>query len=189
MAFLQYHFYSSALGKDTKMNAVLPVYTSISNQEIPICLLLHGIHEDHSHWIRHTKVETLAQLFQIGVFMPQIPISFYKKSPNSWNVQKYLIHELPKILNTTFPFLSKFSKNHLIAAKDRCSPYQLQMVLTQGNYFDKGICLVNQNQMQIIEKNCLPSTVTIKNPDITGISIEDRFLLYLFSHFFPCTKF
>ena len=60
MAFTEFHYYSETLEIDVSVNVILPETRIMAQQEgkpLPTLYLLHGLSDDHTHWVRQTRLE------------------------------------------------------------------------------------------------------------------------------------
>lgn len=75
MALIQATFRSGSLNMDTCFDIILP--ESCPEEDITTLYLLHGMHGNHSHWVRKTCIEQYANDRKIAVIMPDGENSFY----------------------------------------------------------------------------------------------------------------
>ena len=86
MALIHYQFYSEVLKKNTAMYVVVPEYPVIkNNDQLKVLYLLHGLNDDYTNCIRGDKY---------------------------WD---YMAKELPEIVYTLFPYVSKKREDHYVA--------------------------------------------------------------------------
>jgi S-formylglutathione hydrolase FrmB len=74
MAFLQAHFRSPVLNKQTALYAIVPEQ---GRGPFPVLYLLHGLSDDHTIWERRTRVEIYVQNLPLIVVMPDGLRGFY----------------------------------------------------------------------------------------------------------------
>ena len=69
MVFSDFHFYSEVLGIQTAAYILLPQpqVAAQSSSPIPVLYLLHGLSDDHTMWLRQTRVEQYAQRYRLAV--------------------------------------------------------------------------------------------------------------------------
>ena len=122
MAFLDFRFYSEALGMQTECYVVLPQRSS--SGEIGIennaeakkykCLyLLHGLSDDHTIWLRRTSIERYAAEYGICVVMPCAHKSFYTDMMYGNKYYTYIAKELPHIICEFFQVSDKREDNYI----------------------------------------------------------------------------
>ena len=66
MAFTEFHYYSETLEIDVSVNVILPETRIMAQQEgkpLPTLYLLHGLSDDHTHWVRQTRLEFYARKY------------------------------------------------------------------------------------------------------------------------------
>ncbi len=111
MAFIDFHFYSEALGMQASCYVVIPQKSS--QGEIGVennaeatkykCLyLLHGLSDDHTIWLRRTSIERYATEYGICVVMPCGDRSFYTDMQHGGKYYTYIAKELPHIIREFF---------------------------------------------------------------------------------------
>lgn len=99
--------YSRALNKDTTINLLLPErrleWPVRETEKHPVLYMLHGHCQDHTSWIRSSRIEWyLRQSSLIAVF-PDGDRSFYVDGVCTHRYQTFLTEELPIILENYFP--------------------------------------------------------------------------------------
>lgn len=111
MAFIDFKFFSEALGMQTECYVVLPQKSSrgeigIDNNREGVqykCLyLLHGLSDDHTIWLRRTNIERYATEYGICVVMPCGHRSFYTDMKQGGKYYTYIAKELPRIIREFF---------------------------------------------------------------------------------------
>ncbi|MGG1552637.1 alpha/beta hydrolase [Paenibacillus ferrarius] len=121
MAFFDCHFHSDALGVAATMNVILPQPSTSQigmaaqkhGVKHPTLLLLHGLSDDHSIWMRRTSIERYASKHGIAVVMPAVNRSFYTDmayGPKYWT---FISEELPVIARSFFPLAEERELNYV----------------------------------------------------------------------------
>ncbi|MCL2665991.1 MAG: alpha/beta hydrolase-fold protein [Defluviitaleaceae bacterium] len=102
MAFFQCGINSETLGNKTSINVLYP--QTGETKEYPALYLLHGYSDDHSVWMRRTRLEYYAEAYQIAIIMPDVQRSFYCDVKNQMRGQywKYVSRELIDITRRMF---------------------------------------------------------------------------------------
>ncbi len=122
MAFIQFHFYSEALGMQTEAYIIIPERQTSGQIGIDglvdagkyKCLyLLHGLTDDHTIWMRRTSIERYAAKYGICVVMPCGHRSFYCNIKNGSNYYDYVARELPRTVCDFFNVSSKREDNFI----------------------------------------------------------------------------
>lgn len=122
MAFIDFNFFSEALGMQTQAYIILPqesvtgqigINTKKSeNKRKYKCLyLLHGLSDDHTIWLRRTSIERYASKYGICVVMPCADKSFYCDMKYGNKYYTYIAKELPKIICEFFNVSDKRDDN------------------------------------------------------------------------------
>lgn len=119
MAFLDFHFFSEALGLTCAAHVLLPQPT-ISQigmdggkalAKYPTLYLLHGLSDDHTIWTRRTSIERYAAARNIAVVMPAVGRSFYQDMANGAKYWTFVSEELPALCQAYFPLSSAREDN------------------------------------------------------------------------------
>lgn len=106
MTFTEFHYYSNALGVQTSTYVLLPDAQTIAEQKgkpIPTLYLLHGLSDDHTMWLRNTRIEQYARKYYLAVVMPAVNRSFYTDMKHGANYFTFISEELPQVMETYFP--------------------------------------------------------------------------------------
>ena len=72
MIFNDFHFYSYVLGIETAAYILMPEQHVMaqSGKPLPVVYLLHGLSDDHTMWLRQTRVEQYARDKRVMIVMP-----------------------------------------------------------------------------------------------------------------------
>ena len=73
MAFVTLNYRNRALGKTEPVSIILPEMNDAWSGPFPVMYLLHGIGDDHTDWVRRTKIERYVQRLPLMVVMPTTP--------------------------------------------------------------------------------------------------------------------
>ncbi|WP_127579321.1 alpha/beta hydrolase [Paenibacillus koleovorans] len=115
MALLHVHFPSPALGIAASMEVILPdpqpEIASDPNRKLPTLLLLHGLSDDHSAWVRRTSIERYAAGRNIAILMPAVNRSFYTDMEYGAAYWTFVSEELPATARSYFPLSDKREDN------------------------------------------------------------------------------
>ncbi len=111
MALLKATFRSSSLNMDTCFNVILP--ESCSEEDIPTLYLLHGMHGNHSHWVRKSRIEQYANDRKIAVIMPDGENSYYTDMKYGKDFYTYLADELVDYTRRIFKISRKREKTFI----------------------------------------------------------------------------
>ncbi|MEG2317146.1 MAG: alpha/beta hydrolase-fold protein, partial [Clostridia bacterium] len=80
MYLSDFHFFSEALGIQTAAYVLLPdrqVMAQQKGEPVPTLYLLHGLSDDHTMWMRQTRLEQYARQYRVAIVMPAANRSFY----------------------------------------------------------------------------------------------------------------
>ena len=97
---------SEALGFSTGLSVLLPTAPPPEAGH-PVLYLLHGLSDDHTAWVRNTRVEAYAEAAGVAVVMPEVQRSCYhdlgpKGRPRQPAYFTWLSEELPGWIDATF---------------------------------------------------------------------------------------
>ena len=116
MALIKCNFFSQTLGKCSSMYVVLPqkstegqigVDNKCQDEKYKSLLLLHGLSDDESIWLRRTSIERYATEYGIAVIMPCGEKSFYTDMKYGDPFYTYIAKEVPKIAREFFNISEK----------------------------------------------------------------------------------
>ena len=107
MAVVNLDFYSYELAMNTQATVLLPERrgvpcTSREGRPYPVLYLLHGHGQDHTSWLRLTRLENYLQNSDVIVVMPNGSRGCYVDGVHSHRYGTYLTEELPCILKNWF---------------------------------------------------------------------------------------
>lgn len=116
MALIQCNQFSKSLNRMTRVNVILPLTRDprIPISDLPVLYLLHGMSDDHTMWIRRTRVETAALKAGLAVVMPDGELSCYENMVHGARYRDYIAEELPAFIRDTFP-VTRDRENTFIA--------------------------------------------------------------------------
>lgn len=107
MAYVSLNVYSHVLGMDVPLTVLLPerrkkAVVDCSRKKYPVLYLLHGHSDDHTSWIRKSKIELLVRDYEVIVVMPYGHRSFYTDCQHGYRYFTFIQEELPKIVQNLF---------------------------------------------------------------------------------------
>ena len=73
MALVTLHYHNRALGKTEPVTMILPEAKDAWQPPFPVVYLLHGIGDDHTDWMRRTRIEAYVESLPLIVVMPTTP--------------------------------------------------------------------------------------------------------------------
>ena len=114
MAFLDFHFFSDALGLTCSAWILIPqpsmqqigMVGGVSQEKYPTLYLLHGLSDDHTIWMRRTSIERYAAEKNIAVVMPAVGRSFYQDMASGPRYWTFVSEELPALCERLLPLSS-----------------------------------------------------------------------------------
>ncbi len=106
MIWSDFHFYSESLGIQTAAYVLLPEYAqmeALNGAKLPTLYLLHGMSDDHTIWLRNTRIAQYARKYRLAVVMPAVNRSFYADMVHGANYWTFVSDELPRVMEACFP--------------------------------------------------------------------------------------
>lgn len=100
MAFIDYHYFSHALVKQTAAYVLLP---EVGEGPFPVLYLLHGLSDNHTIWLRRTSIERYVANLGLIVVMPDGGRGFYADAAEGYAYGKAIGEELVDRIDRTFP--------------------------------------------------------------------------------------
>jgi len=110
MIFSDFHFYSNTLGIQTTAYVLMPEMDVMRTQKkpLPVLYLLHGLSDDHTRWMRQTRIEQYAEKYRIAIVMPAVARSFYTDMDSgAGKYFTFVSEELPRVMESYFPLSKK----------------------------------------------------------------------------------
>ena len=120
MALIKCDFFSDVLGMSSSMHVIIPQQNTQqigmdgikeSPDKFPCLLLLHGLSDDDSIWLRRTSIERYVSSLGLAVVMPNVHRSFYSNMKHSHDYWKFISEELLQIARSFFPLSDKHEDN------------------------------------------------------------------------------
>ncbi len=105
MVFSDFHFYSKELQLQTSTYVLLPdpPVVAQSPKPVPTLYLLHGLSDDHTMWLRQSRVEHYARKYRVAVVMPAANRSFYMNMVSGPRYDSFIAEELPEVMERYYP--------------------------------------------------------------------------------------
>ena len=101
MAFGEFHYFSSALGKATTCNVIFPEDSAHSGP-FPTLYLLHGLSDDQSAWQRRTSIERYVQTLPLIVVMPDGGRGWYSNAHEGADYESAIMNDCIGFVERTF---------------------------------------------------------------------------------------
>lgn len=106
-------FQSSSLHKLTTVNVLCPANAK-RDSGLSTLMLLHGMTDDQTGWLRRSLAENYAEKLGICLIIPNADLSFYTNMAYGGDYLAFLAEELPDFLENYFP-VTKEKKGHFVA--------------------------------------------------------------------------
>lgn len=101
MALLELRYFSPALGKQNAALALVPDAGFAG--KLPVFYLLHGLSDDHTTWLRRTRLEQYAQAYRMMVVMPDGGTGFYADGVHGAAYRTAIAMELVDYVDALLP--------------------------------------------------------------------------------------
>ena len=88
MIWSDFHFYSETLDIQTAAYVLLPEQMHagpVDERPLPTLYLLHGLSDDHTMWLRNTRIAQTARRYRLAVVMPAS--CFMAVSTRTWTMR------------------------------------------------------------------------------------------------------
>jgi len=99
MGLAQVHWSSKVLGKQVGMQVILP---DTGTGPFPVFYLLHGLSDDHTLWLRRSRIEWYVRDLPLIVVMPDGYRGFYTNNEEGPQYATYMAEELPAFVERHF---------------------------------------------------------------------------------------
>jgi len=155
MNLFEVNFASTELGHRTSLNVLMPTLEDIAGttQNTKTLFLLHGFSDDHSGWLRRTKVEYYAREYNLAVVMPNAQNSFYTNMRHGFNFLDHIALEVPTFIQKTF-HLSAKRENNFVAGLSMGGYGAFKIALSYPERFAAAASLSGVLDIQLaVEKN------------------------------------
>ena len=106
MIWNEIHFYSRGLDIQTQAYVLLPEQEQMEKEKhrpIPTLYLLHGLSDDHTMWLRNSRIAQYARKYYLAVVMPAANRSFYTDMVHGAKYWSFVSEELPSVMESCFP--------------------------------------------------------------------------------------
>lgn len=106
MIWTDFHFYSQTLEIQTAVYVLLPELDALEaakGEPLPTLYLLHGLSDDHTTWLRNTRIAQYARQYHLAVVMPAVNRSFYTDMVHGAPYWTFVCDELPRVMERYFP--------------------------------------------------------------------------------------
>lgn len=100
MAFLDYHYFSPSLNRQTSAYVLLP---EVGTPPYPTLYLLHGYSDDHTIWLRRTSLERYVANLPLIVVMPDGGHGFYTDAAEGYAFDSAIARDLVERVEKTLP--------------------------------------------------------------------------------------
>ncbi|MBQ3574492.1 MAG: esterase family protein, partial [Clostridia bacterium] len=138
MSLLHIDYYSEILGRNARMDVILPEGDLVQKAPWKLLLLLHGMTDDHTIWQRRTTLEEFVRYKNMCVVMPTTYLGFYT---NTYRGERYFDHiadEVIAIVRRMFPLVTKERSETFVAGLSMGGYGAVKCALTRPEVFSKA---------------------------------------------------
>lgn len=111
MALFHSQFYSTTLQMASSMTVILPQGARPGDNGFPTLMLLHGLSDNHSNWLRWTSLERYVEGLGLAVVMPEVHRGFYTDIDRFRPYWTFISEELPQLARSFFPLSARREDN------------------------------------------------------------------------------
>ncbi len=174
MAYFSGNIYSDAMLVETQLHVILPQdgrnYTG--NRKPKTLILLHGLSDNASTWMRLSSVERYTEAYNLAVVMPEVQRSWYHDMVYGQKPFTYITEELPGKLSRMFQ-VSVEREDMMIAGWSMGGYGALKCALTVPEVFSCCGALSGAYDLQALlelsEKEGAPDVLRGLKKDLGGI--------------------
>lgn len=113
MALIKMRQLSKVMGMEMPINIMLPKNDAAYEKPLPVLWLLHGLSEDASTWMRHTRVERYLRDYGIAAVLVNAHQSCYEDMAHGGRFFTYITEELPQMMRRCFPLSWEREDNYV----------------------------------------------------------------------------
>lgn len=114
MAVFEGTIYADSLGMMTSLTVTMPTGKAGGpDGEMPVVYLLHGLSDNHSAWLRRSRVDYYAEQAGFAVVMPEVQRGFYCDMAYGVRYYAYITQELPALCRQMFRLSARREDNFI----------------------------------------------------------------------------
>lgn len=147
MIYLDMNFRSSALSGNAQVSVLLPE----NQKSFKTLWLLHGLHGDHTSWMRYTSIERYAAAHGVAVVMPNAQNSWYADTAYGAGYFTYITKELPALLREKLCGFSEKREDNVIGGLSMGGYGAVKAALTYPEQY--YACISLSGSLDITRKN------------------------------------
>lgn len=105
MAVFDGSIYSEVMQMQTGITVIFPEGTAVKplkDGTFPVLYLLHGLEDDHTCWLRRSRIDSYVRDKSLVVVMPEVQRSFYTDMAQGLPYYTYLTEDLPRMMKQMF---------------------------------------------------------------------------------------
>jgi len=115
MGVIQMDFLAESLNIATSVHIILPMprHAGVQVKPLPTLILLHGMGDDDSAWLRKSNIERFATEAGLAVIMPDGELSCYENMVHGQKYADFITKELPAVMRACFPLSDRRDENFI----------------------------------------------------------------------------
>ncbi len=139
MALLRITFFSTTLGMNVDMNAIIP--ENPTSTPLKTVYLLHGMSDNQTNWSRYTNIERLIAGKNVAVIMPTTHMAWYTDMDCGYlKYYTFVSKEVPTVARHMFPQLSDKREDTFVAGLSMGGYGAMKIALDNSDFFEKAAC-------------------------------------------------
>lgn len=141
------NFFSYTLNMCMEMKVIMPQNKSNNRkseqqpQDYRILYLLHGMTDDHTMWMRRSKIEQYVRDKNMIVVMPNVHLSWYTNTQYAGRYWDFISQELIDICHDLLPHISRKREDHIVAGLSMGGYGAIKLAFKRADYFAYGASL------------------------------------------------
>lgn len=140
MSLLDIDFYSDVLGRNQRMEVILPPGPAPEGG-FPTLYLLHGMTDDCTIWLRRSSIERYADARKLAVVMPDGMLGWYADARAGERYFSFVSEELPALALRMLPGLAQTRARRFVGGLSMGGYGALSCALRRPELFSRAISL------------------------------------------------
>ncbi|EID83313.1 alpha/beta hydrolase [Streptococcus intermedius] len=141
MAFFEIEYHSTVLEMERRVNVIYPDADAVepsrmTDTDIPVLYLLHGMGGNENSWRKRTNIERLLRHTNLIVIMPSTDLAWYTNTTYGLKYYDAIAKELPEVMQRFFPNMSRKREKTFIAGLSMggYGAYKIALTTDQFSY-------------------------------------------------------
>lgn len=141
MAFFEIEYHSTVLEMERRVNVIYPDADAVepsrmTDTDIPVLYLLHGMGGNENSWRKRTNIERLLRHTNLIVIMPSTDLAWYTNTTYGLKYYDAIAKELREVMQRFFPNMSRKREKTFIAGLSMggYGAYKIALTTDQFSY-------------------------------------------------------